>query len=147
VQNRQWTLLLVPQPAELMCCSRRLNKVACRAMTNDNHNNQQTNDNHNNQQTNDNNNNQQTNDNNNNHNKVAKTTLHRWRMRCRMQKKSHHSPMMQPAELSAANAVENPDIATLARTEGLGAALKLAKKTPACRVTFSRHKPYALILG
>ena len=120
-------------------------------MTNDNHNNQQTNDNDNNQQTNDNDNNQQTNDNHNNQqtndNKVAKTTLHRWRMRCRMQKKSHHSRMMQPAELSAANAVENPDIATLARTEGLGAALKLAKKTPACRVTFSRHKPYALILG
>lgn len=55
--------------------------------------------------------------------------------------------MMQPAELSADNAAENPGIATLARTEGLGAALKLAKKTPACRVTFSRRRPYALIPG
>jgi hypothetical protein len=112
-----------------MCCSRRLNRAGRQT----NVNQRQTNVNQ--RQTNDNVNQRQTNVN------------QRWRRRFRMQKKSHRNLMMQPAELSADNAVENPGIATLARTEGLGAALKLAKKTPACRVTFSRRRPYALIPG
>jgi hypothetical protein len=60
--------------------------------------------------------------------------------RCLMPKNSRRNRMMPPVARSAA---ANPDIATLAKTADLGAALKWAKRTPACQATFSRRTPFA----